>query len=73
MSQEVVMEIIDRATKDEAFRQQLFNNTGKALADYDLTSAEQQMLSNLNAENFSEFAGKLGDRTTKGGWVPGIG
>ncbi len=73
MSQKAVMEIIERATADKSFQDLLFSDAKKALTGYSLTDEEQKMLSNLNADNFDNFAGNLGDRTTKGGWVPGIG
>ena len=70
---DIVKEIIERAVKDEAFRKLLFSDPSQALHGYDLTDEERELLSDLNEENFSEFAGGLGDRTTKGTWVPGVG
>ena len=72
MSEKVLKEIIQRAVKDEAFRGLLFSNPQEALKGYDLTPEEIKTLSNLNEDNFDEFAGGLGDRTTKG-WLPGGG
>ncbi|MCP4426641.1 MAG: hypothetical protein GY803_19275 [Chloroflexi bacterium] len=73
MSTTVVKEIIERAIEDKAFRKELFQNPDKALAGYDLTEKERQLLEGLNEDNFDNFAGGLGDRTTKGRWVPGGG
>ena len=71
MSEAVVKEIIQKALDDKQFRHQLFKNPEKALAGYDLTDEERKMLSGLDENNFDQFAGGLGDRTTKGIWTPG--
>ncbi len=70
MSQEVVLEIIERASKDEVFRKLLFTSPKDALKDYNLDDAERAVLENLDEENFDEYAGELGDRITKGMWRP---
>ena len=72
MSQAVVMEIIGKAIDDKKFRQKLFKHPTKALDGYDLTDEERASLSNLDEDNFDDFAGGLGDRTTKG-MIPGTG
>ena len=71
MSEAVVKEIIEKAIGDKQFRHQLFKHPDKALAGYKLTDAERNMFEGLNEDNFDEFAGGLGDRTTKGIWTPG--
>lgn len=71
MSDTAVKEIIERAVKDEAFRKLLFSNPAEALQGYDLSDEDRQLLENLNEENFDEFAGGLGDRSTKGSWIVG--
>lgn len=71
MSDVVVKEIIEKAMGDKKFRHLLFNDPQKALAGYKLTDAERKMLEGLSEENFDDFAGGLGDRTTKGIWTPG--
>jgi hypothetical protein len=71
MSEAVVKEIIQKALDDKKFRKQLFKHPEKALAGYDLTDAERKMLEGLDEDNFDQFAGGLGDRTTKGIWTPG--
>jgi hypothetical protein len=71
MSETVVKEIIEKAIEDEKFRNKLFKNPKKALAGYELTDAERKMLEGLDENNFDQFAGGLGDRTTKGVWRPG--
>lgn len=73
MSDQAVQKIIDRAVKDEAFRQQLFTDPDTALSEYDLTAAELETLKGLDPDNFDAFAGGLGNRSTKGRWVPGLG
>lgn len=71
MSRADVIAIIERALDDEAFRNLLFTNPDQALQGYNLTADEKNRLSNLNADNFDEFAGPLTGRTTKGQWIPG--
>ena len=71
MSDTVLKEIIDRAIKDEKFRELLFNNPDKALEGYKLTDEDRKILKGLNEDNFDEFAGGLGDRSTKGLWATG--
>ena len=73
MSDKVVKEIIDKAINDETFRDQLFTDPDAALKGYDLTSDERKTLAGLNKDNFNEFAGGLGDRTTKGTFGAGMG
>jgi hypothetical protein len=72
MSDATVKEIIERAVEDESFRQQLFNSPDQALKGYDLTGEERARLKSLNKDNFDDFAGDLGDRSTKG-WLHGPG
>lgn len=72
MSDTVLKEIIDRAIKDEVFRRDLFDDPADALAGYKLTDEDRKILEGLNEENFDEYAGELGDRTTKG-FLPGTG
>ena len=70
MSQAVLKEIVERAAKDDDFRKELLNNPEKAMKGYDLTKEEQNVLKGLKEETFDEFAGGLGNRSTKG-WLPG--
>lgn len=69
---DVVKEVIERAIKDQAFRQLLFHNPAEALKGYQLSDADRSLLSNLDEASLSEFGGDLGDRITKGMW-PGTG
>jgi hypothetical protein len=71
MSDKIVIEIIERASKDEEFRQLLFSNPVEALKEYDLTAEVRAALENLDEDNFDAFAGSLGDRNTKAMWRPG--
>ncbi len=71
MSEAVVKEIIEKAIADEKFRKKLFKRPKKTLAGYDLTEKERKLLEGLDEDNFDDFAGGLGDRTTKGVWTPG--
>lgn len=72
MSEAVVKKIIEKAIDDEKFREQLFTNPALALKGYDLTTKERKLFADLNEDNFDEFAGGLGDRSTKG-LMPGTG
>jgi hypothetical protein len=71
MSDEIVMEIIERASKDEKFRKLLFADPVEALKGYDLDDEARAVLENLDEDSFEAFVGGLGDRTTKGMWRPG--
>lgn len=71
MSEAVVKEIIEKAIEDKKFRKQLFKHPEKALEGYDLTEKERKLLAGLDEDNFDDFAGGLGGRTTKGVWTPG--
>ena len=44
----------------------------EVITGYDLTDEERAMLENLNEDNFDDFSGDLGDRSTKG-FMPGVG
>jgi hypothetical protein len=68
---DTVGEIVTRAVNDEAFRHLLLSKPQEALEGYALTSEERAMLSELNEDNVDDFAGRLGDRPSKGTWVPG--
>jgi len=70
MSQQVVLEIIEKAVNDETFRNLLILAPDAALADYDLTDEERKMLSELDEEKLEQYAGELGARQTKGSWLP---
>jgi len=73
VSEAAVKQVIDRAVGDAKFRSQLFRDPDSALQEYDLTDEERNLLSDLDEDNFDEFAGGLGDRGTKGVWTPGPG
>ncbi len=70
---EALDQVVSKAVQDEAFRQLLLDDPATALADYEVTSEERQMLEQLTADTFDKFAGDLGDRDTKGIWIPGAG
>jgi hypothetical protein len=69
---EALDQVVERAVNDKAFRKLLFKNLDKALEGYAVTDEERTALENLDEDNFDEFAGGLGSRTTKGIW-PGVG
>lgn len=70
---EAFEQIIDRAVKDEKFRKQLLKHPDKAIEGYAVTDDERDLLKNIDEDQLETFAGGLGDRTTKGSWVPGRG
>lgn len=65
--------IVEKAVKDAEFRQLLLADPVAATKGYEVTEEERQMLSGLTAETFSQFAGSLDGRTTKGSWIHGTG
>ena len=69
---EALDQLVERAVNDKEFRKLLFKNLDKALEGYAVSDEERTALENLDEENFDEFAGGLGSRTTKGIW-PGMG
>ena len=71
MSDSALKEIIDLAVNDEKFRNQLFSDPNTALEGYNISDEDRKILEGLNADNFDEYAGGLGDRTTKGLWAAG--
>ena len=70
---EAFEQIIDRAVKDEKFRKLLLSDPDTATQGYAVTDDERALLKNIDEEQIDQFAGGLGDRTTKGRWVPGAG
>ncbi|MCP4418891.1 MAG: hypothetical protein GY805_19925 [Chloroflexi bacterium] len=69
---EALDQVVERAVNDKKFRRLLLSNLDKALEGYAVSDEERGLLENLDDENFDEFAGGLGSRTTKGIW-PGTG
>jgi hypothetical protein len=69
---EVIRQIVDRAIQDQAFRQLLYTNLDQALEAYSVTVEERTLLESLSEDTFDDFAGGLGDRSTKG-FLPGTG
>ena len=70
---EALDQVVSKAVQDEEYRQLLLSDPATALADFEVTDEERQMLEGLTAETFDKFAGDLGDRDTKGIWIPGAG
>lgn len=69
---EALDQVVERAVNDVEFRKLLMSDLDKALEGYAVTDEERSLLENLDDENFDQFAGGLGSRTTKG-FVPGTG
>ncbi|MEM7333254.1 MAG: Os1348 family NHLP clan protein [Chloroflexota bacterium] len=70
---EALDKVVSKAVQDENYRKLLLSNPAAALAGYEVTDEERQLLENLNEATFDKFAGDLGDRDTKGIWTPGAG
>lgn len=70
---EALDKVVERAVKDSEFRKLLLTDPDKALEGYNVTEEERELLENLTEEKFDDFAGGLGDRTTKGSWTPTAG
>ncbi|MCB8928762.1 MAG: hypothetical protein H6652_24420 [Ardenticatenaceae bacterium] len=69
---EALDQVVERALTDKAFRTLLFKDLDRALEGYSISDEERALLENLDEENFDQFAGGLGSRTTKG-FIPGTG
>ena len=69
---EALDQVVERALTDKAFRTLLFKDLDRALEGYSISDEERALLENLDEENFDQFAGGLGSRTTKG-FMPGTG
>ena len=69
---EAFEQIIERAVKDEKFRNLLLTDPDKAYQGYQLTDDERELLKNLDEDQIDTFAGGLGDRTVKGSWSMGL-
>ncbi len=65
MSAESVKSIIGRAMADQAYRELLFSNPDQALAGFDLTAEEANVLRGLKREEFDSAAGDLEQRISK--------
>ncbi len=70
---EAFEQIIERAVKDQAFRDLILKDPMKATEGYQVTDEERDLLKNIDEDQLTTFAGGLGDRTTKGSWIPGAG
>ena len=69
---EALDQVVERALTDKTFRTLLFKDLDRALEGYSISDEERALLENLDEENFDQFAGGLGSRTTKG-FIPGTG
>ena len=69
---EALDQVVERALTDKTFRTLLFKDLDRALEGYSISDEERALLENLDEENFDQFAGGLGSRTTKG-FMPGTG
>jgi hypothetical protein len=72
MSQEKVIEVIQKALMDEDFRKQLLNQPAEALKGYELTGEETQALSGIKKETFDAFASQVEERISKSGLSPNM-
>lgn len=65
MSKEAVEAIIGKAVLDGEFREALFADPEKVLAEYDLTEEEVAGLRAIDFETMESFAGTLDERISK--------
>ncbi len=67
MSQDAVIDVIQKAVDDAGFRKILTSSPEEALAGYNLTEEERSGLSSLSAEAFDSFVASLDERTSRVG------
>lgn len=65
MSKEAVEAIVGKAVLDSQFREALFANPEKVLAEYDLSEEEVAALRAIDFETMESFAGTLDERISK--------
>lgn len=67
MSIKNVKEILDKASKDQGFRDAIVQNPLKALEKWDLTEQERNRFKNIKATQLVSFKNNLDKRFTKDG------
>lgn len=67
MSIEHVKLVIGRAVLEPDYREKLFSEPEKALAEYELSEDEAKALKGLDRERFNEATGELEERISKAG------
>ncbi len=67
MSQDAVIDVIQKAVDDAGFRKSLTSKPDEVLVGYDLTEEERSGLSSLSAEAFDSFVASLDERTSRVG------
>ena len=71
MSLESVKQVVSRTVLEKEYRELLFSNPEKALADYDLSKAEFASLAAMEREKFDATSNELEERISRAGF--GIG
>jgi hypothetical protein len=67
MSQESVIQVIQKALVEPDFRTTLLNEPATVLKGYDLTEQESQALGSIKKEVFDAFASEVEQRISKSG------
>ncbi|NDJ76597.1 MAG: hypothetical protein GYB65_10095 [Chloroflexi bacterium] len=72
MSRETLTTIVSRVITDQDYREQFFADPDSALAGYELSESEEQLLRRLNADAFDELTMDLEVRQSKSGFLGNI-
>ena len=67
MSEEIIKTVIIKAVSDTEFRDLLFDDPDKALADYDLSDDEVSKLKSMKRDKFDANIGELEERISRAG------
>jgi len=67
MSQDAVLQVIQKALMDTDFRDQLLNEPASALEGFELTDQESQALGSIKKEAFDAFTTEVEQRVSKSG------
>ena len=67
MSEEIIKTVIVRAISDTEFRDLLFDDPDKALAEYELDEDEVAGLKGMQRDKFDANAGELEERISRAG------
>ena len=72
MSMETVKQVIGRAVIEKEYRELLFSEPEKALAEYDLSEEEVASLVGMEREAFDATANELEERISRAGFGGGL-
>ena len=68
MSEEIIKTVIIKAVSDTEFRDLLFDDPDKALAEYDLSDEEVASLKGMQRDKFDANIGELEERISRAGF-----